>query len=180
METTQALKVATVVFPLRKTADGTEEVLLGEKTKKIGIGCPTGPGGMVNENETIRQAAARETFEETGLIVAPNSLRYVGVITFNNYKTTDTEPFRIRVHFFLAPEWSGTVIERDDGFKNLIWYEVNDLPLSRMMAADPHFVPRMLAGEKVIGSAHYLGDQRTLYPNTNVFARSVIGEFDVE
>lgn len=180
METTQALKVATVVFPLRKAADGTEEVLLGEKTKKIGIGCPTGPGGMVNENETIRQAAVRETFEETGLIVAPNSLRYVGVITFNNYKTPNDEPFRICVHFFLAPKWSGTTIERDDGFKNLTWYEVDDLPLSRMMAADPHFVPRMLLGEKVVGTAHYLGDQRTLYPNTEVVVRAVVEELDVE
>lgn len=37
------------------------------------------PGGIIEENETPRQAAARETLEEVGLLLDPHTLVFVSV-----------------------------------------------------------------------------------------------------
>ena len=40
-------------------------------------GCWCMPCGYLDYNETLKEAAARETFEETGLIIDPKKLRLV-------------------------------------------------------------------------------------------------------
>lgn len=39
------------------------------------------PGGLVEKNETAPEAACRELREETGIVLAPDSLRLVGVFS---------------------------------------------------------------------------------------------------
>ncbi len=172
METKSDIRIATVVFPLRETAKGGTQVLLGEHTRKVGIGCPTGPGGMVNSGESIREAAARECFEESGISAAPESLSYAGRMLFYNHEQGEVEPSQMLVHFFLANVWYGWPTMKDPHFTNLRWYPTGRLPLDHMMAADPYFVPDMLQGKQIIGRAHYLNSaevrQKLLYPGTAV------------
>lgn len=40
----------------------------------------TFPGGIVDKDETPKEAAIRETFEEVGIVVAPESVHFVAVV----------------------------------------------------------------------------------------------------
>jgi ADP-ribose pyrophosphatase YjhB (NUDIX family) len=127
---------------------------------------------MVNSGESIREAAARECFEESGISAAPESLSYAGCMLFYNHEKGEVEPNQMLVHFFLAHIWYGRPTQKDPSFVNLRWYRTSKLPLDHMMAADPYFVPDMLQGKQMVGRAHYLNSaevrQKLLYPGTAV------------
>lgn len=73
--------VAVVCSVISKTMDGEWQFLV----ERRGPGCPDNIGklvmacGYVGWDETLREAAVRELFEETGLKVDPERLRFAGV-----------------------------------------------------------------------------------------------------
>ena len=89
--------------------DGKVAFIRNLKTEKITI-----PGGGVDEGETIAEAAEREAFEETGLVVAP-----ITVLGENHY-TVDMEfegkafPSKRVEYFYLC-----SLIEKDEGHSGL-------------------------------------------------------------
>ena len=66
-----------VVTTLPITEDG--DIVLIRRGIEPGIGSWAQPGGFLEVDETVNQAAIRETFEETGLIVEPGEI--VGLYT---------------------------------------------------------------------------------------------------
>lgn len=75
----RSVAVAVVVKGLSSSKE--EDVFL---VHKRGSGCPDFIGhwstncGYINWNETVREAAARELYEESGLIVNPENLEFIG------------------------------------------------------------------------------------------------------
>lgn len=80
------------------------------------------PGGHVEAGESLRTAAAREMLEETGVVIDPAALEYIGVI----HRQSDTN----RIDFFCrAPVCPGEPeIREADKCDDLGWFDRGALP----------------------------------------------------
>ena len=148
---------ATVVLPIKG-----KQVLLGMKTRKIGMGCWNGYGGGVEEGETVSECAVRELKEEVGLGTTPEDLEKFAIVDFHNEKS-DGSIFISRVHFFLCRNWKGESIETEDGaMATPTFFDIDNLPFDKMMPADRKFMPFILKGKKVLVEAYYSPFQKEL------------------
>jgi ADP-ribose pyrophosphatase YjhB (NUDIX family) len=80
------------------------------------------PGGHVEDGESLAQAASRELLEETGVQLAPEALRRIGVV----HRRSDSN----RIDFFLrASAWRGEPkIVEPDKCDALGWFAPDALP----------------------------------------------------
>jgi ADP-ribose pyrophosphatase YjhB (NUDIX family) len=82
------------------------------------------PGGRADGGETPRQAAARELFEETGLLVEPQSLKLVH--TWHRFAEDGQEVVGM---IFQADAWSGIPSNKEpDKHTQVGWFATNALP----------------------------------------------------
>ena len=138
------MKIATLAIIVK---DG--KVLLGNKKKgEIGKGTMNGPGGKVEEGESLVECLVRETREELGIELDPAGLTETAVITFHVDGTPD-----FKVHVFLTGAFSGTPVETDDMIPG--WYDIDSLPLDRMLESDREWFSKTAKGEKFRANAYY-------------------------
>ncbi|HSC25463.1 MAG TPA: NUDIX domain-containing protein [Candidatus Babeliales bacterium] len=84
------------------------------------------PGGLLEENETLTSAAAREIHEEVNVIVDPAdfTLAHVIHVRANNKNTQD-----IIGIYFIAHSWHGTPINNEPHrHSDMKWFDSNQLP----------------------------------------------------
>ncbi len=157
----KALAEASLVFVLN--ADG--HVLLARKTRHIGAGYWNGYGGgpeKIDDGDMFR-TAIRELSQESGLAGRPQDLEQVAICYFNNTKANG-RTFTCKVHVYLLRTWQGTPRWTEE-MEDPRFFPIQDLPLSEMMPADRHWVPRVLAGETGIVWASYGPQQKELVGN---------------
>lgn len=130
-------EVATLLFVIR---DGS--VLLIRKKRGLGAGKINGPGGRLEENETPRQCAIRETNEE--LVINPLNVRDAGELFFHAHDMP-----RIHGHVFVATDYEGTPTETDEAIP--VWFRFDDIPFDEMWEDDRYWLRRVLDGESVRG-----------------------------
>lgn len=146
---------ATVVLCVRNG-----KVLLARKTRRIGAGKWNGYGGGIEEGETPRECAVRETFEETseegksnGIRILPEDLEYVGYALFHNHPA-DGDPFDCVVYAYIAKKFEGEPYESEQ-MATPTWFPDDKLPFDEMMAGDREWFPPMLLGVRVRLEAWY-------------------------
>lgn len=122
-------------------------VLLGMKKRGFGQGRWNGFGGKVAEHETIEDAAKREVFEETGLLVG--DLQRAGVILFEFQDGSQAA----EVHVFKGKEFRGEAVESEEMKPQ--WFRASELPLESMWPADAYWMPLLLSGKKFRGRFVY-------------------------
>lgn len=123
-----------------------DEVLCIEKKRGHGEGRYVGPGGKVEEDETVAEAAIRETREETSIVV--ESVEKLGELEF--YFAED--PF-MRVHAFRSESFSGNVQESEEATP--VWLATDSLPYDEMWDADKHWLPLLVEGITFTGTFIY-------------------------
>jgi 8-oxo-dGTP diphosphatase len=144
-------------FLVRGSQDGSMYVLLGKKKRGLGAGNTVGLGGKVEANETPRDAAAREAAEESGVVIAPNALDEVAMISFW-FPTRPT--WNQRAAVFVTDRWQGEPMETDEIVPT--WYDVASIPYEEMWADARHWLPRVLAGQRLTADFTFEPDLETL------------------
>lgn len=126
------------------------QVLLGLKKGKplIGAGTLNGPGGHLEPGETILECVIRETEEEIGITLEPEKVEKVAVITFYSGGVPDFE-----VHTYRAYDFIGEPKETESMIPE--WYDIDRLPVDRMLQSDRAWFPQLIRGEKFNANVYY-------------------------
>lgn len=149
------MRDATLVFLVKGEPPG--EILLGLKKAGFAQGKINGFGGKVHQGEPIAQAAARELEEEAGIRVLEQDLEKMARLTFTFPVKPEWDQV---VHVFLARKWEGEPTESVE--MRPAWYKVDEIPFSSMWQDDPHWLPRVLAGEHLNASFTFQADNETV------------------
>jgi len=127
------MKQATLVLIIK---DG--KILLGEKKKgEIGTGMLVGPGGKLDQGETLVECAVRETKEELDIDLEPEKLSLVAIITFFAAGVADFKVFIYRTEAF-----KGVVRETEDMIPS--WHDLKHMPYKKMFESDRHWFAKAL------------------------------------
>ncbi|MCW2896396.1 MAG: hydrolase [Actinomycetia bacterium] len=146
---------------IRTGGDGAAEVLLGYKKTGLGTGKIVGLGGHVEPGESPAEAAAREVKEESGIRVAPGSLVAAAHVTFifPAHPSWDMD-----AEIFTTADWAGQPAETEEIRPQ--WFPVAALPFDQMWDDAPHWLPRVLAGERLRATFSYADDNETVIAAT--------------
>lgn len=121
-------------------------VLLAMKKRGFGVGKWNGVGGKVVSGETIEQSAIREIKEEISVDVRVVDLQNVGTLKFSFQENPD---WKQDCSVFIIKRWIGEPAESEEMRPQ--WYPIGQLPFDAMWVDDPHWLPKVLAGEIIQG-----------------------------
>ncbi len=119
--------------PLFKVTPGVSIILLKDQHVFLlrrspglsGGGCYTLPGGHVDGNETMRQAGAREVYEEVGVRVNPQDLQFVHVM----HHLIPERNRELVIFFFAATTWQGEPYNKEpEKHTEASWFSCTNLP----------------------------------------------------
>ncbi len=135
------MKKANLVFIIQDS-----KILLIEKKRGVGQDLYNGPGGKVEENETVKESAKRELKEETNLTA--ESLDKKGLLNFY----FGEKPF-MEVHVFLCKKFNGTPKETKEARPE--WFEIDEIPYERMWPDDKYWLPLLVEGKEFEGTFNF-------------------------
>jgi ADP-ribose pyrophosphatase YjhB (NUDIX family) len=105
-------------------SQGDEVFLMRRHNTSYGEGMYTVPSGVLDGNETAKEAAIRETAEEAGVTLEPEEVSLVH--TLHRRKPDGEEWIDL---FFQAQKWDQEPhINEPHRFDNSGWYSLNSLP----------------------------------------------------
>lgn len=161
------MQKATISYFLRGEGPLTEVLLYTKLTQPM-AGFLTGPGGKREGDEDSRVTAARESGEETGLIVQTENIEESGAIGF--YFTEGEKIIRgWLVMMSRVKVWSGSPEPKPKaGLENPEWHTIYRLPLSRLASSARIYLPKLLMGKKVGGSLTYDAHMEVLSNNMTI------------
>ncbi len=131
------MKKTTLCYPIR---DG--NVLLAMKKRGFGKGKWNGPGGKLQEGETIEETCCRETEEEIGVKIVTLEDRGVIRFVFDRKPDWDNE-----CRIYVATEIEGEPIESEE--MKPAWYPIDEIPLRDMWEDDSVWLKGVLRGGNV-------------------------------
>ena len=132
-------------------------VLLGLKKAGFGAGKYAGFGGKIEAGETVSAAAIRELEEEAGVKVLERDLQPAGHLRF----LFPARPSWSQVvHVFLVTTWEGKPAENSEMVP--AWFAMDGIPFGRMWQDAAHWLPLILAGERIRGTFTYREDCETI------------------
>ena len=121
-----------------------DQILLGEKlgNPAIGKGLLNGPGGKLEEGETILECLSREVREETGLIIRESCIVPVAVLECYVQWVRNRQ-----VHVFLITDFRGT--PKKTSSMDPQWFLREHIPFDRMHEADEKWLLGILNNKRL-------------------------------
>ena len=110
--------------------DSTGRVLLGKRQSEHGWGTWAAPGGHLEFGETPEQCAARELFEETGIIIPADEFR---IMTITN--DIFDERHYITIHCCATNITATPELKEPDKCEQWQWFDVKNLPSPLFLSA---------------------------------------------
>ena len=106
------------------------QVLMGLRLSKHGFNTWSAPGGKPEVNETLIDTAIRETFEETGIVLKPRTLRLFSI-------TDDVFPdsHYLTTHYRVDNVLSVPRVMEPNKCKEWRWFDLNKLPKNLFLSA---------------------------------------------
>lgn len=129
---------------LLRERDGVTEVLLGRKKHGLGEGYYVGLGGKLEPGERAVDAAVREVFEESGLVVAEGDLDPRGLLS---YHFPSRESWSQESSVFVGRRFAGDPVASDE--LDPEWFALADVPYDQMWDDAKRWLPGVLAGGSV-------------------------------
>ena len=133
------LRDATLVFLVKKSRGEITDICLAMKKRGFGMNRWNGVGGKVASEETIEEAAKRETEEEIDVLV--KELNKVAEISFYFPHNPAWDQM---VHVYFAASWNGNPKESDE--MNPKWFSINEIPFQNMWPDDIFWLPEIMKG----------------------------------
>ena len=133
------LRNATLVFLVKKSRGEITDICLAMKKRGFGKNRWNGVGGKVDGQETIEEAAKRETEEE--IDVSAKELNKVAEISFYFPHNPAWDQM---VHVYFADSWDGEPKESEE--MNPKWFSINEIPFQDMWPDDIFWLPEVMKG----------------------------------
>ena len=134
------LRNATLVFLIKKSQGEITHICLAMKKRGFGMNRWNGVGGKVDDqNETIEDAAKRETKEEIDVIV--RELNKVAELSFYFPHNSAWDQM---VHVYFSENWDGKPKESEE--MNPKWFLKDELPFQDMWPDDIFWLPEVVKG----------------------------------
>lgn len=126
-----------------------DRVLLGMKKRGFGNGKWNGFGGKVGVNETIKENAIRELYEEAVLkIKNSDAVKERGVMNFSFEGKPHDD---VEVHVFSIPIEEIVGDPKETEKMRPEWFNYCDIPFKEMWLDDEYWVPILLSGKNFEG-----------------------------
>ena len=134
------LRNATLVFLIKKSQGEITDICLAMKKRGFGMNRWSGVRGNVDgENETLEDAAKRETKEEIDVIV--KELNKVAELSFYFPHNSAWDQM---VHVYFSENWDGEPKESEE--MNPKWFLKNELPFQDMWSDGIFWLPEVIQG----------------------------------
>jgi 8-oxo-dGTP diphosphatase len=134
------VKKATILFLIK---DG--QILLALKKRGFGKDYWNGAGGKVEEKETPKAAAIRETQEEINVI--PKNLKKVAMLDFFIPEIDKQRAWIQRAFVYISQSWDGKPKETEEMKPK--WFKFSEIPYTNMWSDDSYWLPKILEGKKI-------------------------------
>ncbi len=109
-----------------------DKVLLKMASRGVSKGKWNALGGKIENGESPRENALRESYEESGLVL--KDMKKIGVLSF--YRGSKRNLF-LKMHVFSATKFSGRITEGEEG--KLRWFNVDEMPFDQMWDDDKYW-----------------------------------------
>ena len=128
------------MFLIKKSEDQIVDLCLAMKKRGFGVNRWNGVGGKVEENETIKEAAIRETKEEIGVDL--KDIKKVAELSFFFPHNSSWDQL---VHVYFSENWDNEPIETEE--MNPRWFSSTKIPFKEMWPDDIHWLPKVIEGK---------------------------------
>lgn len=146
------MRPTTLCFPKRG-----ETYVLGCKKRGFGEGKYNGFGGKRDEGETFRQCMVRELMEEAGLLARPEDFAVVALFDFQFPYEKELSHIG---YVYTIEKFQGIPLESEE----MTIHPVTEstIPYESMWEGDKVWLPRLLKGEKLVGTITFGDDNSTV------------------